>query len=107
MLDDSFQPPADLDAVAELETHMSAGWEYDTEVLIEAPLDTVTHVLPRGLGRLEEAPEGTTRLVGSTSNPAWYAEQLAVLPVPFRIVNGPELRTAAREIAERMADAAR
>lgn len=103
----SFEPPADLDAVAELETHLSAGWEYDTEVVVQAPLAEVTSALARGLGRLEEGPEGTTRLVGSTSNPAWYAEQLAVLPVPFRIVNGPELRSAARELAQRMADAVR
>jgi predicted DNA-binding transcriptional regulator YafY len=106
-LPDSFEPPEDLDAVAELETHMSAGWEYDTEVVVQAPLETVTRWLPRGLGRLEEGPERTTRLVGSTSAPSWYAEQLAVLPVPFRIVNGPELRSAAMEIAERLADAAR
>jgi predicted DNA-binding transcriptional regulator YafY len=105
VLPDSFEPPTDLDAVAELETHLSAGWEFDTEVLVQAPLDTVTRLLPRGLGRLEEGPEGTTRLVGSTSAPTWYAEQLTVLPVPFRIVNGPELRSAARGIAERLAEA--
>jgi predicted DNA-binding transcriptional regulator YafY len=106
-LHDSFEPPEDLDAVTELEAHLSAGWEYDTEVVVQAPLDTVARLLPRGLGRLEEGLEGTTRLVGSTSAPSWYAEQLAVLPVPYRIVNGPELRTAARQIASRMAKAAR
>jgi predicted DNA-binding transcriptional regulator YafY len=104
---ESFVPPSDLDPVAELEAHMAAGWEYDTEVLVDAPLETVSRILPRGLGRLEETSEGGTRLVGSTSNPTWYAEQLAVLPVPFRIVGGPELRAAARQIAQRMADAAR
>jgi hypothetical protein len=75
-------------------------------VEVQAPLETVTRLLPRALGRLEEGPEGTTRLVGSTSAPGWYAEQLAVLRVPYRIVNGPELRAAARQIAERMALAA-
>jgi predicted DNA-binding transcriptional regulator YafY len=107
VLPDSFEPPVDLDAVAELETHLSAGWEYDTEVVVHAPLETVTQLLPRGLGRLEEGPEGTTRLSGSTSAPRWYAEQLAVLPVPFRIVNGPELRAAVDDIARRLSDAAR
>src|SRR5690349_24673265 len=86
VLDEQFEPPHDLDAVTALETHLASGWEYDTEVVVDAPLDTVTRWLPRGLGRLEKGPEGTTRLVGSTSNPAWYAEQLAVLPVAFRIV---------------------
>ena len=74
---------------------------------MDAPLETVNRILPRGLGRLEGASEGGTRVVGSTSNPTWYAEQLAVLPDPFRIVNGPELRAAAQQIAQRMADAVR
>jgi predicted DNA-binding transcriptional regulator YafY len=105
VLGERFEPPQDLDAVSELETHLSAGWEYDTEVVVQAALETVTRLLPRGLGRLEEGPEGTTRLVGSTSAPDWYAAQLAALPVPFRIVNGPELRAAVDQIARRLADA--
>ena len=52
--------------------------------------------LPRALGRLEPVDAGTTRLVGSTSNPCWYAEQLAAIPAPYRIVGGPELQQAAR-----------
>jgi hypothetical protein len=44
----------------------------------------------------------TTRLVGSTSNPIWYAEQLAVLPASFQVVECDQLRAAVREIAERM-----
>lgn len=101
-LTDGFEPPVDLDAVAELEAHMGVGWEYATEVVVAAPIESVTRWLPRGLGRLEEASEDSTRLVGSTSNPTWYAEQLAVLPVTFRIVNGPELRSAASTLAKRM-----
>jgi predicted DNA-binding transcriptional regulator YafY len=107
VLDPAFEPPAGLDPVAELDDHLAAGWEYDAEVLIEASVERVTAILPRALGRLEAATEGSTRLVGSTSNPVWYAEQLAVLPVPFRIVNGPELRAAAQQIAERMTEASR
>ena len=106
VLGERFEPPRDLDAVGELETHLSAGWEYDTEVVVQAALETATRLLPRGLGRLEEGPEGTTRLVGSTSAPDWYAAQLAALPVPFRIVHGPELRAAVDQIARRLADAA-
>ena len=107
VLEPTFEPPPDLDPVAELEAHMAAGWEYDTEVVVDASLETVTRILPRGLGILEATPEGGTRLVGSTSAPSWYAEQLAVLPVAFRIVNGPELRSAAVKLAERMTEAAR
>lgn len=36
----------------------------------------------------------------------WYAEMLGALPVPFRIVAGPELQAAVRELGERMIAAA-
>ena len=107
VLDPTFALPPGLDPVTELDDHLAAGWEYDVEVLIEASPDRVAAVVPRALGRIEDVARGSSRLVGSTSNPTWYAEQLAVLPVPFRIVNGPELRAAAQQIAQRMADAAR
>ena len=105
VLEPSFAPLPGLDPVAELDDHLAAGWEYDAEVLIEASPDRVAAILPRALGRLEEVGPTSTRLVGSTSNPTWYAEQLAVLPVPFRSVNGPELRAAATAIGQRMIDA--
>jgi predicted DNA-binding transcriptional regulator YafY len=94
--------PADLDPVAVLEQHLAVGWEYDAEVVVEAPLDTAARFLPRTLGRLEPVDDVSTRLVGSTSNPWWYAEQLVRVPAPYRIVRCPELQQAARAIAERM-----
>ncbi|MEQ4209711.1 WYL domain-containing protein [Actinopolymorpha sp. B9G3] len=102
ILDGIFTPPADLDPVADLETHLAVGWDYATEVVIDAPLDTVTPCLPRALGRLEPVDSQTTRLVGSTSNPIWYAEQLAALPRSYRIVKCPELQEAARTIGQRL-----
>ncbi|NLG20273.1 MAG: WYL domain-containing protein [Actinomycetales bacterium] len=98
----TFDPPPDLDPVAELETHLGTGWEFPTEVLIEGPLEMCRRVLPAPAGRLTAVDERTTRLVGSTSNLYSYAEWLARLSVPFRIVEGPELRTVVRELAERM-----
>jgi predicted DNA-binding transcriptional regulator YafY len=98
-------PPADLDAVTLLEEHLAAGWEYEAEVLVEASVELVSWCTPRTLGRVE-AVEGGSRLVGTTSNPSWYAEQLAALPAPYRIVGGPELRAAARTVAARLAAAA-
>jgi predicted DNA-binding transcriptional regulator YafY len=100
-LNDTFSVPADLNPVAMLEEHLSAGWEFDTEVVVEAAFDRVARILPRTVGRLEPAGEKSCRLVGSTSNPYWYAEQLAILPVPYRIVGGPELRHAVRLLGER------
>jgi predicted DNA-binding transcriptional regulator YafY len=102
VLDDTFIPPADLDPVAMLEEHLAVGWEYDVEVAIDAPTETVQRCLSRAMGLLEPIDAETTRLVGSTSNPVWYAEQLAVLPAPYRIVRCPELQEAARAIGQRM-----
>lgn len=102
VLDDTFSPPADLDPVGLLEEHLAVGWEYDVEVVIDAPVDTVTPCLPRAVGRLEPLDAATTRLVGSTSNPVWYAERLAAIPASYRIVRCPELQRAARVLGERL-----
>ena len=45
---------------------------------------------------------GITRLVGSTSNLVWYAQQLAAIPAPYRIVRCPELQEAARILGRRL-----
>jgi len=105
-LEDTFSPPADLDPVAMLEEHLAVGWEYDVEAVIDAPVETVARCLPRALGRLEPLGAGTTRLVGSTSNPVWYAQQLAAIPVPYRILRCPELQDAARVLGLRLLAAA-
>jgi predicted DNA-binding transcriptional regulator YafY len=102
VLDDTFSPPAGHDPVAMLEEHLAVGWEYDVEVVIDARVHTVVRCLPRALGRLEPLDAETTRLVGSTSNPVWYAEQLAAIPAPYRIVRCPELQEAARVLGQRL-----
>lgn len=102
VLDDTFAAPADLDPVALLEEHLAVGWEYDVEVVIGAALETVAPFVPRALGRLESVDAMTTRLVGSTSNPTWYAVQLAALPAPYRILSCLELQDAARVIGQRL-----
>jgi predicted DNA-binding transcriptional regulator YafY len=106
VLDELFSPPADLDPVAVLEEHLAAGWEYDAEVVIDAPMERVARCLPRTVGRLEPLDAGTCRLVGSTSNPVWYAEQLAMIPSSYRIVECPEIREAARALGQRLLAAA-
>ncbi len=106
VLDDTFVPPADLDPVALLEEHLAAGWEFDVEVIVDAPVAAVAACVPRTLGRLTPIDDGTTRLVGSTSNPYWYAEQLARIPGPFRIVKCPEVRELTRALGRRLQAAA-
>lgn len=102
VLDEPFTPPTALDPVADLEDHLAVGWEYPVEVLVDAPPDRAARGLPRTLGRLEPADGDRSRLVGSTSNPYWYAVQLAGLPWTYTIVGCPELREAAGAVARRM-----
>lgn len=102
VLDDTFIPPTDLDPVVMLEEHLAVGWEYDVEIVIDAPVDTVSRCLPSAMGRLQPLDAGSSRLVGSTSNPVWFAEQLARVPASFRIVRCAEVQEAARVLAQRL-----
>lgn len=106
LLEESFSPPVHLDPVGTLEDHLAVGWEYDVEVVIDAPVAAVVPCLPRALGRLEPIDAETSRLVGSTSNPWWYAEELAAIPASYRIVRCPELQHTARAIGLRLLTAA-
>ena len=103
---ETFVAPVDLDPIAMLEEHLAVGWEYDVQVVIDANIDDVSRALPRALGRLAETAAGTTLLLGSTSNPWWYVEQLAGIPVPYHIVGCQQIVDAATVVARRMLTAA-
>jgi predicted DNA-binding transcriptional regulator YafY len=103
----TFEPPADLDPVAALDENLGIGWQYDVRVTVDAPLDRVAAAVPRSIGRLEAVDATTTRLTGSTRNPAYYAEQLALLPGPFHVEEGEEVRAAVAALGERLSAAAR
>ena len=62
------------------------------------------HWVPRSLGRTEAIDEDRTRLSGTTENLDWYATEIAELPVPYKVVGGPEIREAVRNLAQRLAD---
>ncbi len=101
-LDEVFTPPAELNPVAILEDHLGLGWEYSAEVLVSAPHDVVARCVPRALGRLEPVDADSCRLTGSTSNPYWYAEQLARIPAPFHVLGGVEICATTRALGERL-----
>jgi hypothetical protein len=104
-LTQTFEPPAELDPVAGLEEHLGTGWEYDTRVVFDRPLHEVAPWIRAPMGRLEALDDGCL-LVGSTSNPAMYAQDwLARVPLPFRVEGGPELRAAVATVAARLAAA--
>jgi predicted DNA-binding transcriptional regulator YafY len=102
LLEATFAPPADLDPVAVLEENLAVGWEYAADVVLHAPADDVREWVPRALGRLEPCGDGTTRLLGSTGNPWWYAARLVELPMGYEVAGGAELRHAVRVLGERM-----
>jgi len=101
----TFTPPPDLDALRTLEEHLSQGWPYAVEVLIEATVAEAARSLPRSLGRLEPAGPGQARLLASTEDPDWYARHLAALPVPFRVLASAELQRATATLARRLLQA--
>jgi predicted DNA-binding transcriptional regulator YafY len=100
----AFQPPKGLDYADLLEQHLGAGWEFETRVTFAAPSDEVARYIRPPMGRLVSIDDGKgCLLVGSTSNPAMYAgEWLAVIPIPFRVDGGPELRAAVAAVAARL-----
>jgi predicted DNA-binding transcriptional regulator YafY len=105
-LDEVFEPPAELDLLAAVEEHLSEGWQLPVDVIIEAPVEQVRSWLPRQLGRLDQLPDGTTRLRGSTSTPDWYAVKLAEIGAPFRVITPPEVADELRRLGDRLIAAA-
>lgn len=97
----SFTPPDGLDPVAALEENLGAGWEFPARVVFNAPPAEVAPWIRPPMGRLETHPSGCV-LVGSTSNPAMYAQEwLAAMPFAFRVEGGDELRAAVAALAAR------
>ena len=100
-----FEPPEGLDPVAAVEENLGTGWEFPTRVVFDAPMAEVAPWIRAPMGRLEPSGDGCV-LVGSTSNPAMYAQEwLACVPFAFRVEGGPELRAAVAAVAARFAAA--
>jgi predicted DNA-binding transcriptional regulator YafY len=101
-LPDTFTPPPSLDPLRVLEEHLSQGWKFPVDVLIDAPPAKVAGWLPRSLGTLAPAGDGQTRLLASTEDPDWYAGRLAVLPYEFRVTESAPLRDALAALGQRL-----
>ncbi len=100
-----FEPPDDLDPVAALEENLGSGWEFPTRVVFDAPVADVAPWIRPPMGRLESSGDGCV-LVGTTSNPAMYAQEwLSTVPFDFHVEGGPALRTAVADLASRFAAA--
>lgn len=99
---DTFTPPPDLDPLGVLEEHLSQGWKYPVDVLVDAAVEDTSRWLPRSLARLEKDDEGRTRLRASTENPDWYAQQLTAICAPYRVLGSPELQRATAALSKRL-----
>ena len=106
ILDVTADRPIDLDPVAMLEQHLAVGWEFSVEVVFTGSLEDVRRWITPAIGTLEPVGDQRTRLIGTTSNPHWYAQQLVLVPYPFEIVSGDEVRRAARELGRQLLAAA-
>jgi predicted DNA-binding transcriptional regulator YafY len=106
LLPDTFTPPQELDALRTLEDHLSQGWTHPVEVLVDAPVDETRRWVRRSLARLEPDAEGRTRLRATTDNPEWFAQQLAAIPAPFRVLGSPEIQRATAALGRRLIEAA-
>jgi predicted DNA-binding transcriptional regulator YafY len=96
-----FEPPRNLDPVREVEENLGAGWEFPTRVVFHAPPAEVAPWIRPPMGRLEPSADGCV-LIGTTSNPAMYAQEwLSTIPFAFRVEGGPQLRAAVAEVASR------
>ncbi|HWD79399.1 MAG TPA: WYL domain-containing protein [Kribbella sp.] len=98
----TFTAPADLDPLAAVEEHLAMGWRYPIEVEIDAALEPTRCWIPRSMGRLEPIDDTHTRLLASTDDPEWYATQLTAIKAPYRILAGPDLQQASRNLAHRL-----
>ena len=103
---ETFMPPADLDALRTLEEHLSQSWTHQVEVLVEAPVEETSRWVPRSLGRMEPAEGGRTRITATTDEPDWYARQLAAIPAPFRVIGSAPLKQAMEALAHKLLAAA-
>jgi predicted DNA-binding transcriptional regulator YafY len=104
--EDTFDLPAGLDPVRDVEEHLADGWTHEVEIRVATPIEVAARWIPRTLGRLEPVDDGNCVLRGSTDDPEWYAGQLATTHVPFRVVGSEEVRAAVGDLATRLAKAA-
>jgi hypothetical protein len=105
-LTETFTPPQGLDALRTLEEHLSRGWTYPVDVLIDATVEETARWVRKSLGTLVSDDEDRTRLTATTDEPDWYARQLAAIPAPFRVIGSPELQRATTALGQRLMQAA-
>jgi predicted DNA-binding transcriptional regulator YafY len=101
-LDEVAEVPEDLDPLTAVEEHLAQGWTHRIEVVVDAPVERVRWWLPRKQALLTAIDDSTTLLRASTDELDWYAERLAAIQAPFRVVAPPELKDEVAKVGRRM-----
>lgn len=102
LLDTSFMPPPDFDALAYmLDSFLAIKDRWDIEVLLDMPLDEARRKIPRSLASLKQDGQ-RVRLRTSMPDLDEFARTLIALGCPLTIVQPPELREAFVKLAEEM-----
>ncbi len=103
----TFDPPETFDiedAVMRSIAMTRTGGEY--ELIVDAPLDRTREFLPPPIAILESVDVSRTRAYGTTDNPYWLASRIGGMPFDVEVLGPVALKTAMRDIGERMIAAA-
>lgn len=98
-----FQIDDPPDAAAVVRNAISvAPYAHRARIEFDAPFDTVAALVPSSAGVVEMIDEHTTVLVTGGDELDWIAFHLAMMRLPFRVLDPPELVGAIRDLAARL-----
>ena len=101
----ALEPPDGFDAVAHVTRSLaSVPWKWETEVLLDLPVDEAARRIPPTLAEVVDDPDGTL-LRMRVDSLDWMATVLAGLGCGFTIRRPDELRASVAELADRLAAA--
>jgi hypothetical protein len=79
-----------------------APYAHRARIEFDAPFDAVAALVPSSAGVVEMIDEHTTVLVTGGDELDWIAFHLAMMRLPFRVLDPPELVGAIRDLAARL-----
>ncbi|GAA0427283.1 transcriptional regulator [Acrocarpospora corrugata] len=102
VLDTTFAPPDDFNAVAHVLTSLAGvPFQHEVEVLLHAPLTDVRRRVPPSVASLTETESGV-RLLARAERLDGMAQMLAGLGWPFTVVRPAELRAEVTALADNL-----
>lgn len=84
----------------------SSPYRHQARIRLFAPLEEIQALVSPLVARLERIDDGVTELTAGSDDVGWLVWHVAGLGVPFRILEPPELRREAADLAARLRAAA-